>query len=105
VAKKSPEKISVGGRKFPVRRLNSARIAVEELIYVGDGPEDTDARSAFERPLYVQLVDNGTIDDRFTGPAGTRLAREHRAKILSELPADASRLGRGDPTLPTNFSS
>jgi nicotinate phosphoribosyltransferase len=105
VAKKSPEKISIGGRKFPVRRLNSARIAVEELIYVGDGPEDSDSGAALERPLFVQLIDGGTIDGRFTGPAGTRRAREHRAKILAELPADASRLGRGDPTLPTTFSS
>ena len=105
VAKKSPEKISVGGRKFPVRRLNSARIAVEELVYVGDGPEDRDSGSASERPLFVQLIDEGTIDERFTGPDGTRLARQHCAEILKELPADASRLGRGDPTLPTTFTS
>jgi nicotinate phosphoribosyltransferase len=55
--------------------------------------------------LFVQLVDAGTVDDQYTGPAGTRRAREHRAKILTELPADASRLGRGNPTLRTTFSS
>lgn len=105
VAKKSPEKVSIGGRKFPVRRLNGANIAVEELIYVGDGPEDSDSGSTSERPLLVQLVQDGKIDDRYTGPEGTRRAREHRARILTELPADASRLGRGDPTLPTTFRS
>ncbi|MET1051217.1 MAG: nicotinate phosphoribosyltransferase [Mycetocola sp.] len=105
VAKKSPEKISVGGRKFPVRRLNGANIAVEELIYVGDGPDDGQTHPASERPLLVQLIDDGVIDEQFTGPEGTRRARDHRAKILTELPADASRLGRGDPTLPTTFSS
>ncbi|MET0842684.1 MAG: nicotinate phosphoribosyltransferase [Mycetocola sp.] len=105
VAKKSAEKVSIGGRKFPVRRLNAANIAVEELIYVGDGPEDTDSGSTSERPLLVQLVRDGTIDEQYTGPEGTRRAREHRARILSELPADASRLGRGDPTLPTTFRS
>ena len=103
VAKKSAEKVSIGGRKFPVRRLNGANIAVEELIYVGDGPEDSDSGSTSERPLLVQLVRDGKIDEQYTGPEGTRLAREHRARILSELPADASRLGRGDPTLPTTF--
>lgn len=105
VAKKSPDKISMGGRKYPVRRLNSANIAVEELIYVGDGPEDADSRPTTERPLLVQLVHDGEIDEQYTGPAGTRLAREHRARILTELPADASRLGRGDPTLPTTYTS
>ncbi|WP_259462894.1 nicotinate phosphoribosyltransferase [Mycetocola manganoxydans] len=105
VAKKSPDKISVGGRKYPVRRLNSAQIAVEELIYVGDGPEDDDSGSRSERPLLVQLVDSGAIDEQFIGAEGTRRAREHRATILKELPADAARLGRGDPTLPTTFSS
>ena len=103
VAKKSAEKVSIGGRKFPVRRLNGANIAVEELIYVGDGPEDSDSGSTSERPLLVQLIRDGKIDEQYTGPEGTRLAREHRARILSELPADASRLGRGDPTLPTTF--
>lgn len=105
VAKKSPDKVSVGGRKYPVRRLNGANIAVEELIYVGDGPEDTGSGSSSERPLFVQFVRDGEIDEQFTGPEGARRAREHRAKILTELPADASRLGRGDPTLPTTFRS
>ncbi|MBG6240073.1 nicotinate phosphoribosyltransferase [Mycetocola sp. CAN_C7] len=105
VAKKSPDKVSVGGRKFPVRRLNAANVAVEELIYVGDGPETSDQHATSERPLLVQLIDQGAIDTRFTGAEGTRRARDHRARILAELPADASRLGRGDPTLPTTFRS
>lgn len=105
VAKTSEGKVSIGGRKFPVRRLNSANIAVEEVVYVGDGPEASAPRNESERPLLVHLVDEGEIDARYTGPAGTARAREHRARILKELPADASRLGRGDPTLPTRFVS
>ncbi|AWB86840.1 nicotinate phosphoribosyltransferase [Mycetocola zhujimingii] len=104
VAKTSEGKVGVGGRKFPVRRLNGSRVAVEELIYVGDGPETTSARSELERPLLVQLVSGGRVDERYTGPAGTALAREHRAHILTELPADSARLGRGDPALPTRFA-
>ena len=105
VAKTSEGKVGVGGRKFPVRRLNSAHIAVEEVVYVGDGPEASVPPTEFERPLLVQLVNEGEIDPQYTGPAGTAKAREHRARVLKELPADAARLGRGDPTLPTRFVS
>ncbi|GGE85537.1 nicotinate phosphoribosyltransferase [Mycetocola zhadangensis] len=105
VAKTSEGKVGVGGRKFPVRRLNSSNIAVEEVVYVGDGPEASARLHESERPLLVQLVDRGEIDAQYTGPAGTAKAREHRARVLKELPADAARLGRGDPTLPTRFVS
>jgi nicotinate phosphoribosyltransferase len=105
VAKTSQGKVGVGGRKYPVRRLNDARVAIEEVVYVGDGPEASVSKSEQERPLLVQLVDGGEIDPQYTGPAGTAKAREHRARVLTELPADASRLGRGDPTLPTRFVS
>jgi nicotinate phosphoribosyltransferase len=105
VAKTSEGKVGVGGRKFPVRRLNRANTAVEELIYVGEGPETSAIRNGSERPLLVQLVDGGEIDASYTGPAGTAKAREHRARVLKELPADAVRLGRGDPVLPTRFAS
>ncbi len=104
VAKTSEGKVGVGGRKFPVRRLNSAHTAVEELIYVGDGPDTSVTRNGSERPLLVHLVDSGEIDARYTGPAGAAKAREHRARVLKELPADAVRLGRGDPVLPTRFA-
>jgi nicotinate phosphoribosyltransferase len=105
VAKTSQGKVGVGGRKYPVRRLNDARVAIEEVVYVGDGPEASVSLNEHERPLLVQLVDGGEIDPQYTGPAGTAKAREHRARVLAELPADASRLGRGDPTLPTRFVS
>jgi nicotinate phosphoribosyltransferase len=105
VAKTSQGKVGVGGRKYPVRRLNDARVAIEEVVYVGDGPEASVSMNEHERPLLVQLVDGGEIDPQYTGPVGTAKARQHRARVLTELPADASRLGRGDPTLPTRFVS
>src|SRR4029453_14789519 len=39
VAKVSPQKASVGGRKNAARRLDSTHTAREELVFVGDGPD------------------------------------------------------------------
>ena len=97
VAKKSANKISVGGRKFPVRTLEGG-VAVEETIHVGK-PDDHGGR-----PLLVPLIIDGVTDDRYRGPAGTTLAREHRASAVAELPQEAFRLGRGDPVIPTVYA-
>lgn len=99
VAKKSPQKVSIGGRKYPVRILNEAGKATAEVIHVGQ-PEAATAR---HRPLLVPLMTGGVPDDRYRGAAGTRLAREHRAAAIAELPAEAFRLGRGDPVIPTVY--
>lgn len=99
VAKKSPQKVSLGGRKYPVRTMNGAGKATAEVVHVGR-PEAATAR---HRPLLVPLMTGGVPDDRYRGPAGTRLAREHRAAAIAELPAEAFRLGRGDPVIPTVY--
>jgi len=49
------------------------------------------------------MVD-GVAVERFQGPAGTQLAREHRAAAIAELPEEAFRLGRGDPVIPTRYA-
>ncbi|GAB3616710.1 nicotinate phosphoribosyltransferase [Okibacterium endophyticum] len=103
VAKHSDGKASVGGRKYPVRRRNDRGVAREEIVFVGDGPEDVDSAGPSDRPLLVPLVVDGVIDESHTGAEGTRRAREHRAKALAELPQGAFRLGRGDPVLPTTY--
>ncbi|MEO6943331.1 MAG: nicotinate phosphoribosyltransferase, partial [Lacisediminihabitans sp.] len=99
VAKKSPQKVSIGGRKYPVRTLNESGKATAEVIHVGQ-PEVSTAR---HRPLLVRLMTDGTPERRYCGPAGTKLAREHRATAIAELPADAFRLSRGDPVIPTLY--
>jgi nicotinate phosphoribosyltransferase len=99
VAKTSAAKLSVGGRKFPVRTLTPAGIATSEAIHVGTQPP-----AGTGRPLLVQLIDNGVPDDRFRGAAGTFLAREHREAAIAELPQEAFRLARGEPVIPTIFS-
>jgi len=103
VAKNSDGKASVGGRKYPVRRLNGRGVAREEIIFVGEGPEGGEPVGASDRPLLVPLITDGEIDESHTGPAGTARAREHRASALAELPQGAFRLGRGDPILQTVY--
>jgi nicotinate phosphoribosyltransferase len=99
VAKQSAAKLSIGGRKFPVRTLTSAGIATSEAIHVGIRPP-----AGTGRPLLVQLIDNGVPDDRFRGAEGTCLAREHCRTAIAELPQEAFRLARGEPVIPTIFS-
>ncbi|WP_423923259.1 nicotinate phosphoribosyltransferase [Frigoribacterium sp. 2-23] len=98
VAKKSAEKATVGGRKHAVRVLDGG-IATTELIRVGS----TETRAG-ERPLLVPLVTDGEIDPSYLGAEGTKRARDHRQEAMSELPADAFRLGRGDPVVPTVYA-
>jgi nicotinate phosphoribosyltransferase len=97
VEKKSAEKATVGGRKFPVR-ARRAGVAAEEIVRVGD-----QTVRGSERTLLVPLVTNGEIDERYTGPAGVTLARQHREAAVGELPASAFSLGRGEPAIPTRY--
>jgi nicotinate phosphoribosyltransferase len=98
VGKKSSGKATVGGRKFPVRSLVGG-VAAAETIYVDAAP----AVSSTERSLLAALVTSGTADQRYTGAAGTALARDHHATAISELPDDALRLSRGEPVIPTVY--
>lgn len=97
VAKKSTGKVTPGGRKTPVRLLTASGTAFEEHIRI----EGNDKQG---RPLHVDLMTGGDADARYVGIAGTALAREHRRAAISELPADAFRLSRGDPALPTTYA-
>jgi nicotinate phosphoribosyltransferase len=98
VAKKSAHKVTIGGRKFPVRTLENG-VATTETVHIGV----PDARDT-GRPLLVPLVTKGEADDRYLGASGTALAREHRAAAIAELPQDAFRLGRGEPVIPTVYA-
>lgn len=106
VAKTSTAKLSVGGRKKALRRHDAAGIAREEIVQLGDGPEeDTFAapRGGLERELLVPLVVHGVVDERYLGPAGTQRARQHQAAVMRELPIEAFRLGRGEAVIPTSY--
>lgn len=97
VAKRSTAKVGVGGRKHPVRSLAEG-VAVAETIHVGEAPESPDGRD-----LLVSLVTGGAVDNRYRGRAGTERARDHHATALAELSPEATRLGRGDPAIPTVY--
>jgi len=98
VAKRSHAKATVGGRKNPVRVLNNGT-ATEERIYVEEPLAPLDS----ERPLHVTLMTDGVPEQRFLGTEGTSLARAHHALAVAELPANALRLSRGEPALPTTY--
>ncbi|MBX3309734.1 MAG: nicotinate phosphoribosyltransferase [Cryobacterium sp.] len=102
VAKKSAAKLSIGGRKYPVRMLRGG-IATAEVLHVEDGPDAAATIPDSGRPLLVHLVVDGTADPRYLGIQGTALARDHRAVAVAELPVDAFRLARGEPVIPTIY--
>lgn len=99
VAKKSPEKATVGGRKFPVRELDASGHATAEVIHVD---EQANA-AANHRALLVPLIVAGRPGQKYLGAEGTALARAHRELAMAELPDDAFRLSAGEPAIPTRY--
>ncbi len=93
VAKLSVNKGSVGGRKFALRRLGPNGRAQAEVVGIQASPEG----DWNDRPLLVQLVENGQVVGRETLQA----ARERHQRALAELPASARKMSRGEPVLET----
>ncbi len=103
VAKRSTAKLSVGGRKSPMRTL-SRGIATSEVLHVESDPDVATPVGETGRPLLVPLIVHGEPDTAYLGAAGTSRARAHRAAAVAELPADAFRLARGEPVIPTIYN-
>jgi nicotinate phosphoribosyltransferase len=106
VAKTSTAKLSIGGRKSALRRLDAVGTAQEEIVLIGEGPDAEgrlDSPSQLERALLVPLILNGSVDGRYLGSAGTLRARAHNASVMQELPIEAFRLGRGEAVIPTTY--
>ncbi len=95
VAKKSTDKISVGGRKWALRRRSPAGTAEAEVIGIGQPPTD----DGDDRQLLRPLVREGEI----VGRESLDAARERHAKAVAELPLDARKLSRGEPAIPTEY--
>ncbi|WP_167219158.1 nicotinate phosphoribosyltransferase [Kribbella shirazensis] len=95
VAKKSPDKISIGGRKWALRRRSAAGVAEVELIGVCEPPED----DGNDRVLLKPLVEAGKIVGRTT----PQESQAHHEKVRDELPRFASQLSRGEPVIPTEY--
>lgn len=95
VAKKSKSKISIGGRKYAMRRLNAAGVAEAEVIGVGTPPEG----DSNDRPLLVELVRDGEI----VGDEPLSVARERHVWTRAELPQSVMKMSRGGPALETLY--
>lgn len=95
VAKRSHDKISIGGRKWALRRLNSSGVAEAEVIGIGTAPLD----DGNDRPLLVELVRNGET----VGRESLEAARHRHQAAVRELPLESRKLSRGEPAIPTDF--
>lgn len=93
VAKKSKDKISIGGRKWALRRRDAAGVAEAEVIGIGTPPED----DGDDRPLLVPLVRGGEV----VGREPLDAARDRHAASRAELPLAAQQMSKGEPVLDT----
>jgi nicotinate phosphoribosyltransferase len=95
VAKKSRDKLSIGGRKWALRRLGAAGIAEAELIGIGAPPQD----DGDDRPLMVELVRGGDV----VGREPLDAARARHTRAIAELPLEAHKLSQGEPAITTTY--
>ncbi len=95
VAKRSSGKMSIGGRKYAIRRLNKNGVATAEVI----GIDREASKDNNDRPLMVDLVRSGERVDHST----VADARQRLELSRAELPKSALRLSTGDPAIPTVF--
>ncbi|GAA1840054.1 nicotinate phosphoribosyltransferase [Microlunatus capsulatus] len=96
VAKKSADKISVGGRKYAVRQLSAQGVAEAELVGIGAvSRHDSD-----DRELLVPLV----VDGEVVGKEPLEAARERHRRVRAELPLEALKMSRGEPVVETVYA-
>jgi nicotinate phosphoribosyltransferase len=93
VAKRSQDKISIGGRKYALRRRSAAGVAQAEVVGIGEPP----ANDGDDRPLLVPLVRAGEVVGR--EPLTDARARHERSR--AELPPAAQQMSKGEPVIPT----
>jgi nicotinate phosphoribosyltransferase len=93
VAKRSKDKISIGGRKYALRRLSADGVAEAEVIGIGQPPAD----DGDDRSLLVPLVRAGEV----VGREDLTVARERHLASRDELPNRARQLSRGEPVIET----
>ena len=95
VAKKSKDKISVGGRKWALRRRNTEGVAEAEIIGIGTKPQD----DGDDRGMLVQLVQGGEV----IVATDAKTARETHERSRAELPATVHQMSRGEAVIPTRY--
>lgn len=107
VAKASSSKTSLGGNKTAARELGPDGTASSEVILVGDhgATKQWFLDNPSSRPLHIDLVTGGKVDQSLTHENGVRLATERHAASRAELPRYALRLSTGDAAIPTRIES
>jgi nicotinate phosphoribosyltransferase len=98
VAKKSKDKVSVGGRKHAVRRHDADGIALAEVV----SSEPIEPRAG-DRDLVVPLVRAGAVCSDADPAQVLRAARLHHEKARKALPPEGWALSRGEPVLETVY--
>lgn len=93
VAKTSKLKTNRGGKKYASRVVENGVAKFEQIS----------SEPQAGRALQVPLITNGGMATEYLGVQGTALAREHHKMAISELPAGALRLSRGEPAIPVEF--
>ncbi|MBJ2122036.1 nicotinate phosphoribosyltransferase [Arthrobacter sp. MSA 4-2] len=99
VAKAAKNKVSVGGRKYALRRLDENGTATAEVVGISASPSD----DGNDRPLLQQLVKGGEVLPGWTGPEGVQRAALRHSESIAELPESVHRLQRGEPAIPTEY--
>jgi nicotinate phosphoribosyltransferase len=95
VAKASKDKVSVGGRKWALRRVDPHGVAEAEVIGIGEQPYN----DGNDRELMVPLVRSGEV----MGHEPLDRARERHQQARDELPMSAHQMSKGDPAIPTLY--
>src|SRR3954470_9739525 len=93
VAKRSVDKVSIGGRKYALRRRSPAGVAEAEVVGIGEPPVD----DGDDRSLLLPLVRSGEV----VGREALDVARARHAAARAELPPAAQQMSRGEPVIPT----
>ncbi|MBT2513984.1 nicotinate phosphoribosyltransferase [Arthrobacter sp. ISL-30] len=99
VAKAAKNKASVGGRKYALRKLDHHGIATQEIVGIGQRPQD----DGNDRALLQQFVKNGELLPGWIGHEGVMRAQERHAASMLELPPVVNRLQRGEAAIPTVY--
>ena len=95
VAKKSADKISIGGRKHALRQLDRNGVAEAEVVGVGVQP----AGDGGDRTLLTRLVHAGEV----VGEEALDAARARHRRTRAELPPEALKMSRGEPVIDTLY--
>ena len=95
VAKKSADKISIGGRKQAVRQTSREGVAEAELV--GSDVRSDGDRSG--RTSLTQLVRSGEV----VGEEPLQAARDRHQRVRAELPPEALKMSKGEPVVETVY--